>query len=337
MSERLLNPVKSTRAGLARARTYKDRAKILRSYDDRFDAIKGFDLRSPDSWTPAQKSLVTRRYKQIDKIVDAQEKYDYDTDLLKGRVKQIRPYFGKVFKPSEGYDLRDIDEWHPSKKKKATRYFLAMAPELMTAKKVVKRMRKPERLEAMILRSDQTEFLPGQTAAVFHVETGRELSIDMNKRGEIIYELDGFEENELRFNIAGLHKDADAEIDRVLAQTDANVFRMKLIVGEGYDVFNRDDIRSEVHRYMQDYQRRRPKEDIEKWDQFMRGLVAFPGETQKAVKSESNQQRALVTSRRKARAKDRAAAKRKWTVAEAKAGHRLKRGELLTGRKGRVR
>ncbi len=335
--QRLLNPVKSTRAGLARARTYKDRAKILRSYDDRFDAIKGFDLRSPGTWTPVQKSLVTRQYKQIDKIVDAQEKYDYDTDLLKGRVKQIRPYFGDVFKPSEGYDLRDIDEWHPSKKKKATRYFLAMAPELMTPKKVVKRMRKPERLEAMILRSDQTEFLPGQTAAVFHVEAGRDLSVDMDKRGFITYELDGFEENELRFNIAALRDDADGEIDRILAQTDANVFRTKLLVGEGYDVFNRAQIRTEIHRYMEDYVRRRPRDDIEKWDTFLRGLVAFPGETQKDVEAESQAQRALVTARRKDRAQVRAKAKRKWTVAEAKAGHRLKRGELLTGRKGRIR
>ena len=73
---RLLNPVKTTRAGLARARTYKERAKILRSYDDRFDAVKGFDLRSPQTWTAAQRSLVTRRYKQIDKIVDTQENDD---------------------------------------------------------------------------------------------------------------------------------------------------------------------------------------------------------------------------------------------------------------------
>ena len=256
---------------------------------------------------------------------------------MKDRVKQIRPYFGYVFKPSEGYDLRDIEEWHPSKKKKATGYLLAMAPDLMTEEKVIKRMRKPERLEAMIMRSDQTEFLPGQTAAVFHVEKGRELSVDMDKRGVIDYELDGIEENELKFNVANLHKDADAEIDRVLEQTDANVFRTKLIVGEGYDVFNRDDIRSEVHRYMQDYQRRRPKDNIEKWDQFLRGLVAFPGETKRAVTREAKQQRGLVASRRKARATVRAKAKRKWTVAEAKAGHKLTTGEKISGRKGRIR
>lgn len=334
---RLLNPVKSTRAALARARTYKDRAKILRSYDDRFMAVSGFDLRSPDTWTAAQRGLVTRRYNQIDRIVDAQEKHDYEIDLLKTRVKQIRPYFGEMFKPVKGYDLRDVDEWTKAKVKKATRYFLAMAPDLAKPDKVVKRMRRPERLQAMIMRSDQTELLPGQTAAVFGVESGLDLQIDMDKRGNIIYRLEGIRENELKFNIAALHDDADVEIDRVLALTDANVFRVKLVVGEGYNVFSRSEVRIEVLRYMADYDRSRPRDNIEKWDQFMRGLVAFPGETKRAIRKESAIERALSEARQVEKQKKRADARRKWTVAEAKAGRRLKRGERLTGRLGRVK
>ncbi len=332
---RKLNPVQSTRAFLRKQQTYKQRVKILRAYQDDFDADDGFDLRSPDTWTAAQKTKVTRRFKKIDAIVDAQVKYDYDTDQLNKRIKKIRPYFGDKFKAKGGYDLHEIDNWSAAKKKKATKYFLAMAPELMTEKKVVKRMRDPVRLQRMILRTDQTELLPGQTAAVFHVEKGRNVTVEMNRAGKISYELDGVPENELTFNIAALHKNSDAEIDRVLALTDANVFRMKLVVGEGYDTFNRTDIRTEVNRYLADYKRTRKTQ--EKWTKFMTGLVAYPGETLRQVAAQSQQQKNLVKARRKVRAAVRAKGRAPYTIQEIKLGRRLRSGEKITGRRGRTK
>jgi len=315
------NPVKSTRKFLERQQTYKERVKVLRAYQDDFDSGDGFDLRSPDTWTPAQKAKVTRRYNKIDSIVDAQVKHDYDIDLLNQRIKKIRPYFGDTFKAKGGYDLHDIDQWSKAKKKKATKYFLAMSPELMTEKKVVKRMRDPLRLEKMILRSDQTELLPGQTAAVFHVEKGRTVSVEMTKAGKITYELDGVLENELTFNIAALHKDSDKELDRVLSLTDANVFRMQLIVGQGYDTFDREDIRAEVNRYLSDYKRKRKSQA--KWNEFMTGLVAYPGETMRQVAAQSRQQKKVVEERLKIKRATRAKARKPYTIQEIKQGHRM--------------
>ena len=100
---------------------------------------------------------------------------------------------------------------------------------------------------------------------------------------------------------------------------------------------DRSEIAAEIKAYMKEYKRARPKDKKEKWDQFLRGIVAYPGETRRFVTGEAKAQREEVSERRYERDLKRAKTRKKFTAKEAKLGRKLSTAEKVTGRRGRTK
>lgn len=199
----------------------------------------------------------------------------------KDRVKRMRPFFGDMFKASEGYDLRSPDKWTPQQKAKVTRYFRVIAPRI-TGDFVKKRYRKPENIRAAIEASLQERVLPGQKVAAFNVDPGEQIEIKI-KDGRAAIKQAGVDRVKLPFNKAAFLADPDAEIDRVLAMTDANVFRIITGGQQQNKTLTRSDVKDEIIKLIRDYhpENIQRAQDQRPFDEWLNGLMAYPGTEKK--------------------------------------------------------
>jgi hypothetical protein len=199
----------------------------------------------------------------------------------KERAKRMRGFFGDMFKAKDGYDLRKVDSWTPQQKAKVTRYFRVIAPRI-TGDFIVKRYRKPENITAAIQASLQERVLEGQTAAAFNVDPGEKLEIKI-REGRASVKQGGIDRVRLPFNKAAFLEDADAEIDRVLAATDANVFRVITGGQQQNKTLTREDVKGEIFALIMNYRPEAIREEHGQrpFDEWLNGLMAYPGTKKK--------------------------------------------------------
>jgi len=239
----------------------------------------GFD--KPTKPVKSPKPRRARKKKvSADGKTQAQREKEIKTHNYKDRAKRMRGFFGDGFKAKDGYDLRKINSWTPAQKAKVTRYFRVIAPRI-TGEFIVKRYRIPENREAAIVASLQEELLPGQTAAAFSVDPGEKINIKI-KRGKATVKRGGIEQIKMTFDKQAFLEDPDAEIDRLLAETDANVFRILVGGQQQNKTLTRADVKDEIVRLVRKYAPENIQRDHRQrpFDEWLNGLVAYPG-TQK--------------------------------------------------------
>jgi len=278
------------------------------------------DLTADPGFVPGRKK--PRKRKRKKRVTKAARQKAIDEFNYKDRVKRMRGLFGDEFKASEGYDLRKFNDWTPQQKAKVTRYFRVIAPRI-TGDFVVKRYRRPDNLEAAIDATLQEKKLPGQTAAVFSVDPGEKLDVKI-RRGKATVSRDGLAEQKLIFDKAAFLDDPDAEIERVLELTDANVFRIITGANKQNKVLTRSDIVQEIFSLIARYNEDQVLEHERSYEEWLDGLIAYPG-TEKRTKQKVNKfvkrHKELVEKRTKERLEARKARAKKYT-----------RRQLLKGR-----
>lgn len=231
-------------------------------------------------------------------------------DDYKQRARRMRGLFGDTFKAKDGYDLRKIKSWSPAQKSKVTKYFRVMAPRI-TGDFVVKRYRRQDSIDAAVVASLQEQRLKGQTAVAFSVDSGDKLSVKIKrstktvrksrvnkKTGEITFTTkririttanvvkNGLGRTKLAFDKQAFLEDPDAEIDRVLAESGANVFRVLVGGQEQNKALTRNMVKDEIFALIRDYSPRNIQRDQDQrpFDEWLNGLVAYDG-TQKRTLS----------------------------------------------------
>lgn len=206
----------------------------------------------------------------------------------KERAKRMRGFFGDEFKATAGYDLRSVDSWTPQQKAKVTKYFRVMAPRI-TGDFIVRRYTVPENLDAAIDASLQEKKLPGQTAVAFSVDPGEKLEIKV-KRGVATVKKHGIQRIELKFDKKAFLNDPKAEIDRVLKQTNANVFQI-LTGGQGQNkTLTRGMVIDEIVSLIEKYPIKKAAGKgsgrgryVRPYTDWLNGLIAYPGTKQKTL------------------------------------------------------
>lgn len=197
----------------------------------------------------------------------------------KRQVKLMRPYFGDTFCPDGGFDLRDFDDWTGAQKKKVTKYWRVMAG-LVSQDHQARYYRREDHLDAAIAYTQQTELLPGQTAAVFPIPKAATLDVKFTRTGRIRVKREGREVMKFFFDPTSLAFDPDREADRLAAAIPEDA-RVKLMVGshEGRASFDRDELKREVHRITvgggSDRGRRFMKHGLPHYAQWLLGAVAY--------------------------------------------------------------
>jgi hypothetical protein len=212
----------------------------------------------------AKKKLNKRDREKADKL----RKY-------KERAKRMRVLFRDEFSAANGFDLRKPASWTPAQKAKVTRYFREVAPTI-TGDFVVKRYRRKDSLEAAARASLQGAVLPGQTAVGFSVDPGEKLDVKVRK-GKAVVARNGQAEVSLYFDKAAFLEDPKAEVERVLRETDANVFRV--IVGKKKQLrtLTRDDVVNEIMFLIETYHPDNVQEGQRTFDEWLNGLQAYTG------------------------------------------------------------
>jgi hypothetical protein len=263
------------------------------------------------------------------------------------RVEKMRPYFGDMFKAKSGYDLHKVDEWSPAMKKRVTDYFRIMAPRLESDNVAVKRYRRKDHLDSAIIASLQEKPLKGQKAAIFTLPRGVEkVNVRFTKKRGAVVDQQGIAESTLLFNKANFLEDWKSEVDRVLDQVpDVRLFR--IIKGANKsDVLTRDDIYDEIANIIELYSSDEMAEGTydKRWfGEWLNGLVAYEGLTIRQMQAQDRRRKEDARAREKRRAQLR---RKKTKLVSGRGlrkqqmqqrGKALKRGELTTGRKGRVK
>ncbi len=205
----------------------------------------------------------------------------------KTRAKRLRPFFKDMFSAKSGFDLRKPGTWTPQQKRKVTNYFRVMAPRI-TGDFKVKRYRLPENTRAAIDASLQEHPLKGQTAVAFSMTHPREKLEISIKDGVANVRQSGVSHVELKFNKKAFLKDPDAEIDRALNATDANIFRVITGAQQQLKTLTRSDVKEEIARLTRMYKESNIRRDMGQrpFDDWLNGLMAYPGtekKTQTAV------------------------------------------------------
>jgi hypothetical protein len=169
--------------------------------------------------------------------------------------------------------------------------------------------------------------LPGQKAAIFPVDKGQTLEFSIDRKHRPTLKRGGIKETKTLFDMKALAKDADAEIDRVLAMTDANVFKIVTGESESSQGFTRSALKRTLKRWVVKYKKDDPDKDIAKFDKWMYGIKEYPTlKVTKRLATRTAKHEAEVAQRERERLRELAATKRAMTKAEQKSTR-------LTGRK----
>ena len=241
----------------------------------------------------------------------------------KERAKKMRPYFGDTFKASEGFDLRRPKTWTPAQKAKVTKYYRVMAPRLSHDFEV-KRYRRPDKLENAIDASLQEHPLPGQTAALFSYDPGEQVEI-VTEGDEVRVVRQGLDRGKIKFDRNAFLEDPEAEIQRALDATNANVFRILVGGNEQNKALTREDVMGEIFAMIDRYSVENVEEGERPWQEWLNGLVAYGG-PKKRTKSRLSRQIEKHKKLSEQRDKERLATLSKRSRART-------RRELIKGRK----
>jgi len=232
-----------------------------------------------------QKELPPMRKKTRKRIAtEAERKKKYKTSQYKERAKRLRPFFKGQFAAGEGFDLRKPDSWTPAQKAKVTKYFRVMAPHI-TGDFVTKRYRNKENEQAAFDASLQEHRLKGQTGIAFKLSDPNEKLEIVVKRGKATIKQSGVTRVKIKFNRERFLADPDAEIDRALATTKANAFR--LITGGSTQLkrLTRSDVKLELMALIKQYAptRVRYEQGQRSYDDWLNGLIAYEGSAKKTA------------------------------------------------------
>lgn len=253
--------------------------------------------------------------------------------LYKERAKRLRPFFRDMFTAAEGFDLRKPGTWTPHQKAKVTKYFRVMAPHI-TGDFKVKRYRLPDNMRAAIDATLQEKPLKGQTAAAFRLADVREVLDVQVRKGTARVKQSGVSRIKLEFNKAAFMADPDAEIDRVLAMTDANVFRVMVGGFQQLKTLTRSDVKAEIANLIKTYspdnilraQGQRP------FDDWLNGLMAYPGtkkrtytQVQKFVKRQERDSAKREIARLDALSKEKGGKGYSYTISEQVERRRIRK------------
>ena len=257
------------------------------------------------------------------------------------RVEKLREHriFGDTFDASSGFNLHDVDSWSPAMKRKITRYYRVMAPKYAAGQITqVYRPRRADHLEAARRASLQEEKLPGQKAILFTLPSRRQkLSVKFRADGSAVTERAGISQRSLLFDKNAFIADWKKELDRVLGETDAKVFKYIAGGNVSADTFTRNNIEDILLNLIETYTEEAAlSTDFTQrfFGEWLNGLVAYEGVTMMKMRSQDKVRKKQVNERRVLRAKERAKHRRAFTATELK---KLKRGELTKGRRGRIR
>lgn len=265
------------------------------------------------------------------------------------RVEQLRPFFGDMFTPAAGYNLHIVDKWTPAMKRKITRYYRIIAPRLQGGNYVVKRYRRKDHLEQAIEASLQEKPLPGQTAAIFSVPPKvRKIDVRFQKGKAIVQEKPGMKRIKIDFDREALARDWRAEVARVLALTDAQIFKIQKGGNlSATTVKGKESVFDEIAEIIEAYSHERAREQRwtrRPWVEWLEGIVAYKGTTMREMDRRDEQRAEIVYQRQLERNRERR--RREYAVKTAgiktargspARGGPLTRGERLTGRRGRHR
>jgi len=193
------------------------------------------------------------------------------------RVKRMRGLFGDQFKAKDGYDIRKINSWTPAQKAKITKYFRVIAPRI-TGDFVVKRYRRQDSIDAAVEASLQEKRLKGQTGVAFSIDPGDKIEVKVRK-GKATVVRNGLQRAKLAFDKQAFLEDPDREIDRVLAESNANVFRVLVGGQEQNKTLTRSMVKDEIFKLIRDYSPANIQRDQDQrpFDEWLNGLVAYPG------------------------------------------------------------
>lgn len=296
---------------------YAGRVKYLRKalVSKEFTPANGFNLHDVPSWTPQQKARITKVFERKDPATKQERESAIERFNLNERVKKLRPYFGDTFKPSEGYDLRYMDEWTPAQKAKVTEYYRVMAPRL-AGDYVVKRYRRKDHLRSAINEAHQEKVLKGQKAVLFSVDPGEELDVRFSRTGKALVSRNNVDQETLLFNKRAFLEDPQAEIDRVLSETNANVFRIVTGENESLRTFTRSDLAVYIFKLIQDYGEDNVEYEWEFFENWLNGIVAYHGTVAKVrpkLQRQIEKHKKEASERRKQHNKDRAKRRKAYT------------------------
>lgn len=267
------------------------------------------------------------------------------------RVEKMRPYFGDLFKPKSGYNLHNVDTWTSAQKRKITNYFRIIAPRIEGGDFVVKRYRRKDHHEAAVRASLQEKPLKGQTAVLFSVAKGVDrVGIRFTKKRGAIVEQEGVATSRLLFNKRDFLTDWKGEVNRVLDIV-PSIRIFKIIKGANLssETYRREDIMREVAAIMELYTQELSEQEgfHARWfGEWLNGLVAYEGVTITQMKKADATHKGIVREREKVRNEQRRRLRKRIAgrrlkeqieAERAARGKKLTRGELASGRKGRVK
>lgn len=249
------------------------------------------------------------------------------------RAKKLRAThaFGDLFSAKQGADFRKRPEsWSPQMRARITKYARSLGP-IIAGESVTKRFFRPDNLNIAITASPQRRSLPGQKAAIFPIDKGQSLEVSIDRKHRITVKRGGIEENSMLFDMNALVADADAEVKRVMDQTDAQVFKIITGESESSQGYTRSALTRTIKRWIVRYAKDDPEKDIAKFDKWMYGLLAYPKlKVTKRIATRTATHEKEVDVRERARLAALAKTKRAMTKAEQKSFR-------ATGRKGRTK
>lgn len=264
------------------------------------------------------------------------------------RVEKMRPFFGELFKPSNGYNLHEVDQWTPTMKRKVTNYFRIVAPRLEGGDFVVKRYRRKDHLDEAIAASLQEKPLKGQKAAIFTVPKGVEkIDVRFTKTRGAVVRQEGIATRSLLFNKKSFLEDWKAEVNRVLDSVpDVRIFKIIKGANLSSDTFTRTQILKEIAAIMELYSEELSEAEgfHQRWfGEWLNGLKAYEGVTISQMRAADRRHKKEVQAREKERNRERRKVRKRIAgrklkeQLDAQRGRALKKGELATGRRGRVK
>ena len=194
------------------------------------------------------------------------------------RAKKLRGThaFGDLFSAKQGADFRKKPEsWSPQMRARITKYAKELGP-IIAGDSVTKRFFRPDNLKIAIGASPQRRSLPGQKAAIFPIDKGQKLEVSIDRKHHITVKRGGIVEDSFLFDMDALLTDADAEVKRVMDQTDAQVFKIITGESESSQGYTRSALTRTIKRWIIKYAKDDPEKDIAKFDKWMYGLIAYP-------------------------------------------------------------
>lgn len=220
----------------------------------------------------------------------------------KDRVKELRRYFDG-FAASDGYDLRDFDNWTGAEKAKITRYWEVMGIQIARPH-VVKRYRKPSHIKSAIQFAQQDRPLKGQRAVLIPSDDPKSLQVSFNTKGDIKVKRRGVLVGKLLFDRRAFLTDPIKELRRVIGKTDATVFKLMNGPHESRGVFSRATIEDRVMQILRDYGDH--DEDDRRshhWQNWLTGIIPYSVKNADELVKQSNKYSALVRQSARARAR----------------------------------